>query len=93
MAQSMSARYTVENDADPTMMELLRCYGYTLKLPGGWRMLAGFLNRDQLDYARQVIEARYGTTTPPVVDDDRAALRLTVGKSKQARAKQHPRAA
>lgn len=56
---SLQHSTTVDEDADPTLQDYLNKYGYVLTRPNGYMMLAGFLNKKQLQYARQVIEAKY----------------------------------
>ncbi len=58
----MTAATTCDDDA--TFAEYLQTYGWMLALPGGWRLLAGFLRGDQLQYARSVIEAKYPPAAP-----------------------------
>ena len=56
---SLQHSTTVDEDTEPGMMDYLQKYGYVLKQPNGYMMLAGFLNKRQLQYAKQVIEAKY----------------------------------
>ena len=60
---SLTAATTVENE-DAPLNEYLAKYGYLLTTSGGWRLLANWLRGDQLQHARQVIEAKYPPAQP-----------------------------
>lgn len=73
-----SKPYIVPDEQNLPLNDFLSSYGYLLRQPGGWRWLKGLIADSQLDHARRVIEARYGTTTPEPVEQERRPIRKKV---------------